>query len=52
MGNRGERKSPINKRKMSKNVLVHVHMNLGILVKHNVNFKIDDQRKDNSRFAR
>lgn len=37
---------------MNKNVLVPVHMDLGIFVKHNVNFKTEDQRKDNSRFAR
>lgn len=51
MDNRRERKSPINKGKVGKNVLVPIHMDLGILV-NNVNFKIEDQRKDNSRFAR
>lgn len=48
----GEKKSPRNKGKMNKNVLVPVHMDLGIFVNHNVNFKTEDQRKDNSRFAR
>lgn len=36
---------------MKKSVCAHVHMYLGILVKYDLNFKISDQRKDNSTFA-